>query len=349
MVIPGQRLMCSQLDIWQKESISLPPRPLWGLSGWSVVVGLPPSQSLWPRFCAFILSCCLLIRGAFRVTWPWGHLTGRSWSGSWGDKSSSAHSMPGEGPHTPCGHFVHKVWRGTVESPPFKSQNLSSDSKRSRNSALAAPSLGVEGTRGPHVWSWLMAWWGPSKMGLESCLLAPHGTGPWCWWLPHLRRPWGQTGRGRGQGSECSVQAGLESLAQSGEERPRALGPYHPCYAASPWQEAGLVSFLVWQPRCWVFRRWSTLRLPGGSGRRNSLCSAWNLLGIGGEWSPGSLTPWSPGVLRAPLACLHLTSPAASLRFVCSDVWSGCSKARHSGMGSRPEAKLEGGLVFPSL
>ena len=49
MVIPGQRLMCSQLDIWQKESISLSPRPLWGLPGWSVVVGLPPSQSLWPR------------------------------------------------------------------------------------------------------------------------------------------------------------------------------------------------------------------------------------------------------------------------------------------------------------
>ena len=159
MVIPGQRLMCSQLDIWQKESISLSPRPLWGLPGWSVVVGLPPSQSLWPRFCAFILSCCLLIRGAFRVTWPWGHLTGRSWSGSWEDKSSSPHSMLGEGPHTPCGHFVHKVWRGTVESPPFKSQSLSSDSKRSRNSALAAPSLGVEGTRGPHGWSWLMAWW----------------------------------------------------------------------------------------------------------------------------------------------------------------------------------------------
>ena len=81
--------------------------------------------------------------------------------------------MMGEGLHTPYGHFVHKAWRGTVESPSSRFQAYLAAAKEIRIQPWLPTSLGVEGSRGPRVQSWLMAWWGPSKMGLESCLLAP--------------------------------------------------------------------------------------------------------------------------------------------------------------------------------
>ena len=226
----------------------------------------------------------------------------------------------------------------------FKSQRLSSGSKRSRNSAVAA-----------HV--------PRSRRNLRApCVVLAHGMvgpiqdgsgelpilGHWPMVLVTAAFPEAvraDRGRGRGQGSECIVQAGFESRAQSGEERPHALAPYHSCYASSPQQGAGLVSLLVWQPGCWVFWRRSTLWLPGGRGRRNSLCPAWNLLGIGGEWPPGSLTPWPLGVLRAHLACLHLTSLVASLRFVCSDVMKWVLQGKAFRGGKQPWNQARGSAI----
>ena len=80
-------------------------------------------------------------------------------------------------------------------------------------------------------------------------------------------------------------------------------------------------------------------------GEETACAPAWNLLGIGGEWPPGSLTPWPLGVLRAHLACLHLMSPVASLRFVCSDVMKWVLQGKAFRGGKQPWNQARGSAI----
>lgn len=269
-----------------------------------------------------------------------GVLTGGRGSGSWGNKSCNA---------TWCWDKVYTLLvvilsTKSGESPPPRIKAYLVAAKELESQLWLPVSPGAEETGGPKVWSWHRAWCGPSKTGLESCLVESQGTGPLQ--LPEV--VWSDKGEGaewRGLSASCRLI--LSPGLGVGRKDLVPESPLSPLPSFFSSRQPGRFPFPCHNPGAGYSRAslLSGLWLPGRRGEVTACVLRgvfWGLV----EMTSRLPCPLLSGGAQSPpgLAGLRLVSSVISLRgFACSDVWSGCSKGRWSGMGRRHETKQEGG------